>query len=290
MGWEEQFELFGCILGFAILYKETIPMHFGHNFLRAVFGIKTDTQDLLPLLETVDKVLHTKLNYVLNGAYKEIGDTLEDVLEQSHLPKVFALDESHCPDLVQRVPLKEQGEQVRVTEDNKEEFVSALLNRVLVSGVARQVACFRRGLLRVVSDELVQRVAEIMTVKEIELMVCGVDEIDVADWENHTQYENGYTKDSKPVRWFWDAVKEMSQQSRGALLAFTTGSSQLPSGGFRFLQPELFTIQRVAVVDRHPEAHTCANTLDLPEYQSYEELKSRLRFALEETGDAFGRR
>merc|ERR1712232_1513178 len=83
--WEEQFELFGCILGFAILYKETIPMHFGHNFLRAVFGIKTDTQDLLPLLETVDK--------------------------------------SHCPDLVQRVPLKEQGEQVPVTEDNKEEFV-----------------------------------------------------------------------------------------------------------------------------------------------------------------------
>merc|ERR1719359_344817 len=59
--WEEQLELFGCILGFAILYKETIPVHFGHNFLRAVFGLKTGAHDLLPLLESVDKMLHTKL-------------------------------------------------------------------------------------------------------------------------------------------------------------------------------------------------------------------------------------
>ena len=34
--WTEQFELFGCVIGFAILHKETIPVHFGHNFLRSV--------------------------------------------------------------------------------------------------------------------------------------------------------------------------------------------------------------------------------------------------------------
>merc|ERR1712061_331730 len=165
-----------------------------------------------------------------------------------------------------------------------------LLDRILVSGIGRQVECFRRGMLRGVPEDLVQRIAELMSVKEIELMVCGADDVDVEDWERHTQYENGYTTESQPVRWFWDAVKCMSQQQRAALLAFTTGSSQVPSGGFRFLQPELFTIQRVAVTDRYPEAHTCANTLDLPEYGSQEEMSSRLQFAMSETGDAFGRR
>ncbi|CAE7154755.1 smurf1 [Symbiodinium pilosum] len=76
--WTEQFELFGCVIGFAILHKETIPVHFGHNFLRSVFGLKTDTADLLPLLEQVDKTLHTKLTYILSGSYKDLGDTLED--------------------------------------------------------------------------------------------------------------------------------------------------------------------------------------------------------------------
>jgi len=288
--WEEQFELFGCILGFAILYKETVPVHFGHNFLRSVFGLKTDAQDLLPLLEIVDKTLHTKLKYILDGSYGSLGDTLQDALDQSNLPRVFSINESHCPELVKSTMLKDKGDEIEITEANKEEFVNCLLDRLLISGVARQVECFRRGLLRVVPDHVVQRIAELMSVKEIELLVCGSEEIDVDDWEKHTQYENGFSHDSQVVGWFWDVVRGMSQQMRGALLSFATGSSQVPSGGFRFLQPELFTIQRVAVTDRYPEAHTCANTIDLPIYTSREELARRLDFAIREAGDAFGRR
>jgi hypothetical protein len=288
--WEEQFELFGCILGFALLHKDVVPVHFGHNFLRAVFGLKTGPQDLLPLLETVDKTLHTKVKYILDGGYSSIGDTLQDVLEQAGLPNVFIVDESHSNGLVDGTPLKAGGDKIAVTEENKEEFVELFLDRILISGLKRQVECFRRGLLRVVPEEIVQRIAELMTLKEIEVMVCGADEVDVDDWEQHTQYENGYTQDSQPVRWFWEVVKSMTQESRAMLLSFATGSPQVPSGGFRFLQPELFTVQRVAVTDRCPEAHTCANTIDLPEYMSKEELESKLMLAITETGDAFGRR
>jgi len=288
--WEEQFELFGCILGFALLYKETVPVHLGHNFLRSVFGLKTDAQDLLPLLESVDKTLHTKVKYILDGSYASLGDSLQDALEQCNLPRVFAVNESQCPELVESTLLKENGDQTPVTEENKEEFIMVLLDRMLISGLAHQVECFRRGLLRVIPEEVIQRIAQLMTLKEIELLVCGVDEIDVDDWEKYTQYENGYTRESQPVVWFWEAVRAMPEQSRATLLSFATGSSQVPSGGFRFLQPDLFTIQRVAVVDRYPEAHTCANTVDLPEYSSREELERRLHFALSETGDAFGRR
>merc|ERR1712176_1160229 len=140
-----------------------------------------------------------------------------------------AIVESHCPELVKSTVLKENGDQIVVTEENKEEFVMAFLDRTLISGVARQVEFFRRGLLRVVPDELVQRIAELMTVKEIELMVCGVDEIDVDDWQKHTLYENGYTSDSQAVRWFWDAVRSMPNAARSVLLSFTTGSSHVPT-------------------------------------------------------------
>ena len=288
--WTEQFELFGCVIGFAILNKETVPVHFGHNFLRSIFGLKTDTADLLPLLEHVDKTLHTKLTYILSGSYKELGDTLEDVLEQSHLPKTFVVSESNCQELVRSTPLLEGGDSLEVTEENKVRFVHLLLDRILISGVAKQVQFFHRGLLRVVPHELVQRITGIMSVKEIELMLCGSDSIDVDDWEKHTEYENGYSADSKVVRWFWDTVRQMPEHLRAQLLSFSTGSSQVPSGGFRFLQPELFTIQRVAVTDRFPAAHTCVNTLDLPEYTSKEALEQHLHFALEETGDSFGLR
>jgi len=288
--WEEQFELFGCILGIALLHRDTIPVHFGHNFLRAVFGLKTGPKELLPLLESVDKTLHTKVQYILDGSYASIGDSLQDALEQANLPRAFVVDEACCEGLVGCALLKEGGGETAVTEENKEEFVERLLDRLLISGLRRQVECFRRGLLRVVPEEVVLRIGELMTLKEIEVMVCGADEVDVDDWQEHTRYENGYTKDSRPVQWFWDEVRAMTQAGRASLLSFATGSTQVPSGGFRFLQPELFTVQRVAVTDRCPEAHTCANTIDLPEYTSREELKRRLLFAIWETGDAFGRR
>eukprot|EP00929_Paragymnodinium_shiwhaense_P109162 TRINITY_DN7550_c0_g1_i1.p1 TRINITY_DN7550_c0_g1~~TRINITY_DN7550_c0_g1_i1.p1 ORF type:complete len:917 (+),score=273.86 TRINITY_DN7550_c0_g1_i1:69-2819(+) len=291
--WEEQFRLFGCVVGFAILYKETIPVHLAHHFLRAVFkpeADKEDTEELLASLENVDSLLHTKLKYILSGGYKALGDTLADALEQSNLPKYFELPESRCQELVGSHVLKEGGDMIEVTEEGKEEFVKLLLERLLVSGIARQVECFRQGLEKVVPADLLQRIAELMTVKEMDLMLCGADSIDVEDWERHTTYENGYSKTSKQVVWFWKAVRAMSSDSQSSLLSFTTGSSQVPSGGFRFLQPELFTIQRVAVTDRIPEAHTCANVLDLPEYESYEELERRLRFAVDEAGDYFGRR
>lgn len=288
--WEQQFELFGCILGFAILYKETIPVHFGHNLLRSVFGLKTDAQDLLPLLESVDGMLHKKLLYILNGTYKTLGDSLADALEQSNLPPNFVISESNCPELVHTTLLKDDGDKIVVTEENKEEFVRLMMHRILISGISRQVECFRRGVLRVVPEDIVKKIAELMSVKEIELMVCGIEDVDVDDWEKHTQYENGFAHDHQVVLWFWEVVRDMTLPTRASLLSFATGSSQVPSGGFRFLQPELFTIQRVAVTDRFPEAHTCANTLDLPIYTTREELERRLHFAIQEAGDAFGRR
>lgn len=39
---------------------------------------------------------------------------------------------------------------------------------------------------------------------------------------------------------------------------------------------------------RLPQAHTCFNQLDLPEYTSYEELRTRLELALAEGNEGFG--
>ena len=49
---------------------------------------------------------------------------------------------------------------------------------------------------------------------------------------------------------------------------------------FRFLQPELFTIPKGrSYGTAFPAAHTCVNTLDLPEYTSKEALEQHLHFA-----------
>ena len=38
--------------------------------------------------------------------------------------------------------------------------------------------------------------------RELELMLCGMQEIDVDDWQRNTIYRH-YTKSSKQIQWFW---------------------------------------------------------------------------------------
>ena len=38
--------------------------------------------------------------------------------------------------------------------------------------------------------------------RELELMLCGMQEVDVGDWQQNTIYRH-YTRTSKQVLWFW---------------------------------------------------------------------------------------
>ena len=41
--------------------------------------------------------------------------------------------------------------------------------------------------------------------RELELLLCGMQEIDVDDWQRNTIYRH-YTKNSKQVQWFWQVI------------------------------------------------------------------------------------
>jgi len=316
--WEDQFEMFGCLVGLALLHKEMIPVHFTHNFLTFVFsrdGLQTYEQlryeakydkkndkskeegeprdSILAKLELTDKILHQKIQYILGGEYLEgpFPSSLEDTLEMSNLPTTFEVVESHCGELVPSTELVEDGKNVKVTEENKKTFVMLYAHHYLEESIRPQRNAFRRGLTRVIPPILIDLISSLMTVREIELILCGTDKIDVDDWERHTEYENGYAPESQQIRWFWEVVHSWKDPLLHLkLLSFTTGSSQVPTGGFRYLHPEPFTIQRVAETKRLVEAHTCSNMLDLPMYDSKEKLEKMLLMTLREGGDAFGRR
>lgn len=67
----------------------------------------------------------------------------------------------------------------------------------------------------------------------------------------------------------------------------------MPLEGFKALQgiggPQKFQIHKAfGRPDRLPSAHTCFNQLDLPEYETKEQLRERLHVALYEGREGFG--
>jgi E3 ubiquitin-protein ligase NEDD4-like len=52
--------------------------------------------------------------------------------------------------------------------------------------------------------------------------------------------------------------------------------------------PQLFTIEKWGTPDSLPRAHTCFNRLDLPPYESFQQLRSQLIVAMEGSEGFYG--
>ncbi|CAH8870783.1 unnamed protein product [Trichobilharzia szidati] len=178
--------------------------------------------------------------------------------------------------------LIEGGKDIKVTEENKMDYIRLMVDWRFNRGVAKQTEEIHKGIFEVLNPEWLQLFDE----RELELLLSGMPEIDIDDWEKNTVYLK-YTRSSKQVIWFWKLVKKLDNEHRARLLQFVTGTCHLPLGGFSELTGsggrQLFCIERTGDEQWLPRSHTCFNRLDLPPYRSYDQLCEKLQMAIEET-------
>jgi E3 ubiquitin-protein ligase NEDD4 len=138
-------------------------------------------------------------------------------------------------------------------------------------------------------DVIPEPLLTIFDFQELELLMCGLPMIDMKDWIDNTEYSGEYEQvglDYPTCQWFWEVVEEFDQELRARLLQFVTGTSGVPARGFGVLQGNdgnirRFTIHGVPVgVCLYPRSHTCFNRIDLPMYETKEELHEKLKLAV----------
>ena len=72
--------------------------------------------------------------------------------------------------------------------------------------------------------------------------------------------------------WFRQIVRGFTQEQMSNLLRFVTGYHVLPNGGFAALGR--IQIAAYSATDRRfPMAHTCYKTLDMPQYDTMEQMR-----------------
>ncbi|XP_034541613.1 NEDD4-like E3 ubiquitin-protein ligase WWP2 isoform X1 [Notolabrus celidotus] len=264
------FRFIGRFIAMALYHGKFIDTGFTLPFYKRMLDKKPTLKDL----ESIDPEFYNSIMWVKENNLEECGVELYFAQDMEILGKVSTHQ------------LKDDGENELVTEENKEEYISLLTDWRFTRGVEEQTKAFLDGFNEVVPLEWLRYFDE----KELELMLCGMQEIDMSDWQKNTIYRH-YTKNSKQIHWFWQVVKEMDNEKRIRLLQFVTGTCRLPVGGFAELigsnGPQKFCIDKVGKETWLPRSHTCFNRLDLPPYRSLEQLREKLLFAIEET-EGFG--
>uniref|UniRef100_A0A672ZKZ6 HECT-type E3 ubiquitin transferase n=1 Tax=Sphaeramia orbicularis TaxID=375764 RepID=A0A672ZKZ6_9TELE len=264
------FKFIGRFIAMALFHGKFIDTGFSLPFYKRILNKPLALKDL----ESIDPEFYNSLMWIKDNDIEECG-----------LEMFFSVDKEILGEITTH-ELKPGGGDIQVTEENKEEYIRLVAEWRLSRGVEEQTQAFFEGF----NEVLPQQYLQYFDAKELEVMLCGMQEIDLGDWQRNTIYRH-YARSSKQIVWFWQFIKEMDNEKRMRLLQFVTGTCRLPVGGFADLMgsngPQKFCIEKVGKENWLPRSHTCFNRLDLPPYKSYEQLKEKLMFAIEET-EGFG--
>ncbi|XP_045118389.1 E3 ubiquitin-protein ligase Nedd-4-like isoform X8 [Portunus trituberculatus] len=259
------FKFIGRVAGMAVYHGKLLDAFFIRPFYKMMLSKPIELKDM----ESVDSEYYNSLLWI------QENDPADLDLTFSVDEETFGRTTSHN--------LKENGGNIPVTNENKNEYIELVINWRFVQRIHNQMEAFREGFNDVVPISHIK----IFDENELELLMCGIVSIDVKDWRSNTVYKGEYHPNHIVIQWFWRVVLSFTNEMRARLLQFVTGTSRVPMNGFKELYgsngPQLFTIEMWGETKNYPRSHTCFNRLDLPPYQSYHELREKLIKAIEGT-------
>ncbi|CDW84627.1 ubiquitin hect domain family protein [Stylonychia lemnae] len=264
------FRFVGHVVGKAIYEQQLLDCYFVKALYKIMLGLPLNYHDV----EDFDNELYKNLSWCLSNSVENLGFTFTETVE-----KFGANDE------IEIIP---GGCNIDVTDNNKFEYVQKMAYHKLYGSIKEQVDSFLKGFYDIIPKNLIQ----IFDNRELELLISGLPSIDITDLRENTIYQN-YSAESQVVKWLFEVLEEFDNSERAEFIQFVTGSSKVPVEGFKGLRGSR-GIQKFQIVkfftndvNRLPQAHTCFKQLELPEYQSKQQLKDRLLTAIKE-GKTFG--
>lgn len=263
------FRFIGRVMGKAMFDRQLVKGHMLKHLYKHILGWPVMFNDL----KDVDEEYFNSLNQM-----KEMGADVEYICADfTKTEEVLGVKK-----IIELVP---GGESIDVTEENLPEYMEACLRYRLLGQYEAQLNELLLGFFDVIPEPLLT----IFDFQELELLMCGMPNIDMEDWMDQTEYSGEYDREGpnhEVCVWFWEIVEAYDHEMKARLLQFVTGTSGVPSRGFCSLQGNdgnvrKFTLHGVTLETCvFPRSHTCFNRIDLPLYEDKEDCEEKLKIAI----------
>lgn len=257
-----QFAFLGRLLGKAVFDGVLVDIPLARFFLSKILGQFNYPTDL----GSLDPELYKNMKFLKNCP--------PEVVEDLGLNFTVA---NNAFGTSKEVELVRNGSNIAVTASNRIEYMHRVANYRMNTQIKEQSEAFLKGFSEIVSPQYIR----LFSHEELQLLISGKrGKIDLDDLRRHTKYSGGYSEETMVIKWFWQAMAELSAEDQSKLLQFVTSSPRAPLLGFSYLVPG-FCIHRAEGDIRLPTASTCMNLLKLPEYKTFDVVREKLKYALQ---------
>ena len=232
------YRFLGRVMGKALFDRQLVSGHMVGYIYKHILGWPVTFGDLA----MVDDEYYNNLKQL-----QTLATSGEDL-------SMLCLDFTTTQDIMgvkEEIELIPNGAKIEVDNDNFPEYLEACLKYRMLDRVKPQLNELLLGFFDVIPEPLLT----IFDFQELELLMCGLPDIDLEDWKEHTEYSGECDHvggDHQVCIWFWEVVGEFDRETKARLLQFVTGTSGVPSRGFGGLQGNdgnirKFTIHGVGV-------------------------------------------
>lgn len=246
----------GMLLGLSLIHYDCLPFKLPSVFWKYVLGLPINWKDY----ESVS------INQV--NSLKSIEGMNESELDALEEPLIVYLSGG------KPIELEPDSKHDLISVDNRKEY-SRKLKEILLSQLEKPFSLIRKGMVTIVPEAALAS----MTPESLEKYICGSEYVDTNVLKKITLYEDfeGNAHEHPSVIYFWNILDGFTQKQLSTYLKFVWGRSRL--GTSQTDNHKLTYVRNKK--GKLPEAHTCFFQMDVFDYDSEEEMKKKLMYAME---------
>jgi len=276
------YKFFGQLLGIVIRSKITIDLSFPSFIWKCIVGESVSEVDLASFDQSsYDMILRLK-GICCKVQLANLSTDDMEALQAEIVDLTWSVRRSDGS-IIELIP---NGSNISVNLAELGAYLSEYMNtRFSENKIAIQL--LRKGLFSIIP----QSVIGILTWEELRSLICGAQIIDITRLQDNTEYDDDLTPRDSHIQYFWEVLKEFSEDEKAAFLKFVWARSSLPPKGVEFSQkmrilnmvnedPEIHSSSLHKQDILLPKAHTCFFSINLPKYSTKEILAEKLRYAI----------
>ncbi|ETO05461.1 hypothetical protein RFI_31935, partial [Reticulomyxa filosa] len=262
-------------LGLSLINGVPIGVKLSNGILKHLLGQEKDL-DWTDLEHFDEKMFHTFQGWMDNTSKRGFQ------MHQTYGLHFVIYDDVSKSEVL----LCEHGDQIELTNQNKERYVRLYTKHRLTLNVISQLQSLQKGFWSLFPRSIVHKS---LSADHLRQALAGSDDIDIEEWQKHVDYDDCSANDNV-IQWFWTYVKSLDKEGLKHLLLFWSGTCSLPLYGFSKSKysthkHEQWSID-ISKQNQHdptslPEASTCDYSLHIPNYSSYDILKSKFDVILQ---------
>lgn len=189
------FKFVGRMVGKAIFDGQLLECFFARSLYKMMIGEELFFEDL----SDMDHDCYRNLKWYFDN----------DVTD---LSQYFAITRDYFG-RYEEIALKEGGSNIAVNNENKAEYIELFTFHKMYLNVKEQIDAFLGGFHEIVSRDLIS----IFNAKELELLISGLPNFDVADLKANTQVR-GYSMDSPQIVWLFEILEASDKHEQALFL------------------------------------------------------------------------